>query len=81
MIRALMLGMIRLYQAALSPLLGRTCRYEPSCSHYTAQCIEMHGPWRGVWLGTRRILRCHPFHPGGYDPPPLPPATNADATR
>lgn len=61
---------IRLYQLTLSPLLGRSCRFEPSCSRYTARCIELHGVMRGSWLGLCRIARCHPFHPGGYDPPP-----------
>ena len=65
-----LLAVIRLYQLALSPLFGRVCRFEPSCSRYTARCIELHGAGRGSWLGLRRIARCHPFHPGGYDPPP-----------
>ncbi|HEX6241106.1 MAG TPA: membrane protein insertion efficiency factor YidD [Polyangiales bacterium] len=72
--RGLLLG-IRLYQLALSPLFGRVCRFEPSCSRYTARCIELHGAGRGSWLGLRRIARCHPFHPGGYDPPPCAPAS------
>jgi len=67
--RILLLG-IRLYQLLLSPLLGQSCRFSPSCSRYTAACIETHGALRGSWFGLRRIARCHPFHPGGYDPPP-----------
>jgi len=67
----LLLALIRLYQLTLSPLLGKSCRFEPSCSRYTAQCIELHGPTRGIWLGVRRLARCHPFHAGGNDPPPL----------
>ena len=70
--RALIL-LIRVYQWTLSPLLGGVCRFHPSCSRYAAACIESHGALRGSWLGFRRLLRCHPFHPGGYDPPPLPP--------
>jgi putative membrane protein insertion efficiency factor len=66
----LLLGLIRLYQLTLSPFIGRSCRFEPSCSRYTAACIELHGSARGSWLGLKRIARCHPFHPGGYDPPP-----------
>jgi putative membrane protein insertion efficiency factor len=66
----LLLGLIRLYQLSLSAFIGRSCRFEPSCSHYTAACIELHGSARGSWLGLKRIARCHPFHPGGYDPPP-----------
>jgi putative membrane protein insertion efficiency factor len=69
MARCLLLA-IRAYQLLLSPLLGRSCRFWPSCSHYTAACIETHGALRGSWLGLCRIARCHPFHPGGYDPPP-----------
>ena len=70
MIARFLLALIRLYQLLLSPFIGRSCRFEPSCSRYTASCIEQHGAWRGSWLGVRRIARCHPFHPGGYDPPP-----------
>lgn len=65
-----LLGLIRLYQVAISPLLGDVCRFHPTCSRYTATCIERFGPIKGTYLGARRILRCHPFHPGGYDPPP-----------
>jgi putative membrane protein insertion efficiency factor len=70
MIARLLIGLIRVYQWALSPLLGRACRFEPSCSRYTVQCIELHGAARGSWLGAKRIARCHPFHAGGFDPPP-----------
>jgi uncharacterized protein len=61
---------IRIYQCLLSPLLGNCCRFEPSCSRYTLLCIERLGPVRGTWLGLLRLLRCHPFCPGGHDPPP-----------
>ena len=61
---------IRAWQITLSPLLGPACRFEPSCSHYTAEAIERHGVVRVVGLGVRRIGRCHPFHAGGYDPVP-----------
>ena len=71
----LLLGLIRLYQLTLSPFIGRSCRFEPSCSRYTAACIELHGSAHGSWLGLKRIARCHPFHPGGYDPPPAPSST------
>jgi putative membrane protein insertion efficiency factor len=72
MIRAALLFLIRLYQMTLSRLLGPSCRFEPSCSHYTATCIERFGALRGSWLGVKRIARCHPFNAGGFDPPPRP---------
>ena len=66
----LMLVVIRVYWWTLSPLIGNVCRFHPSCSRYTATCIERFGAARGGWLGIKRIGRCHPFHPGGFDPPP-----------
>ena len=60
---------IRCYQKTLSPLLGDVCRFHPSCSNYFLQAVHKYGPIRGSWRGVRRICRCHPFHPGGYDPP------------
>ncbi len=69
---------IRLYQLTLSPLLGNVCRFHPSCSNYGLKCLEYHGAIRGSWLTLRRLSRCHPFHPGGYDPPP-PPAGSIQA--
>lgn len=71
---SLLVLLVRLYQVTLSPLLGNVCRFEPSCSRYTIACLTTHGALKGSWLSVRRILRCHPFNPGGYDPPPLPPA-------
>ena len=65
----LLVAFVRLYQVALSPLLGGHCRFEPSCSHYFIQAVEKYGPWRGTVKGIARIFRCHPFHRGGYDPP------------
>ncbi len=59
-----------LYRGGIRPLLGPSCRFEPSCSLYTEHAIVQHGLVRGTWLGIRRLLRCHPFHPGGYDPVP-----------
>jgi hypothetical protein len=64
------MGLIRFYQVAISPLLGPSCRFQPTCSHYALACLSTHGPWRGTWLAVKRILRCHPLNPGGYDPPP-----------
>jgi len=68
--RGAMLSLLRIYQTAISPLLGPACRFEPTCSHYAAQAIERHGAVRGVGLAARRVLRCHPLHPGGFDPVP-----------
>jgi putative membrane protein insertion efficiency factor len=69
-VRAVLLGLIRLYQLTLSPWLGRGCRYEPTCSHYAAEAIERFGVLRGVWLAVKRIGRCHPWGSSGYDPVP-----------
>jgi putative membrane protein insertion efficiency factor len=68
--RALILSTIRLYQRLLSPLLGPRCRYYPSCSQYMREAVQRHGVLRGGWLGLRRLARCHPLNPGGYDPVP-----------
>ena len=69
-LRWLVLGGIRQYQFLVSPFLPNTCRFAPTCSDYAHEAIVRHGILRGVWLALRRILRCHPFHPGGYDPAP-----------
>lgn len=64
------MGLIRFYQRAISPLTPPSCRFQPTCSQYTLIAIKRHGFVRGCWLGLRRLLRCHPFHPGGHDPVP-----------
>ncbi len=65
-----LLLLIRAYQVTLSPFLGGHCRYEPTCSVYAIQAVQEHGPWRGSVLALKRLLRCHPFVKGGYDPVP-----------
>jgi hypothetical protein len=71
-------ALILAYRYALSPLLGPRCRFYPSCSAYALEAIELHGALRGLWLATRRLARCHPWHPGGYDPVPAHAARCAD---
>ncbi|MEJ2032605.1 MAG: membrane protein insertion efficiency factor YidD [Deltaproteobacteria bacterium] len=66
--KRLCLALIRLYQSCLSPLLPPSCRFYPTCSQYAFEAIECHGVLRGSWLALRRLGRCHPFHPGGFDP-------------
>lgn len=68
--KRLVIGSIRFYQRFISPLKGPTCRFQPTCSQYAVEAVERFGVLRGGWLAVRRIARCHPFHPGGYDPVP-----------
>lgn len=65
----LLIGLVRVYQLLISPLLGRHCRFEPSCSAYFIGAVRKYGAIRGAWRGVCRIGRCHPWNPGGYDPP------------
>lgn len=65
-----LLGALRVYQYLFRPMLGANCRFYPSCSDYAHDAIVRHGAARGAWLAARRLLRCHPWHPGGYDPVP-----------
>ena len=69
LLASLLITAVRGYQMLLRPVLPTVCRFYPSCSEYFVQAVQKHGPWRGAWKGLGRLCRCHPFHPGGYDPP------------
>ena len=70
MMKKALLGGIRFYQQAISPYKRQCCRFYPTCSHYAAEAVEKYGAKKGTYLAVRRILKCHPFHEGGYDPVP-----------
>ena len=70
MMARLLMTLIRGYQVVLSPLVGPACRFYPSCSSYSIEAVGKHGCVRGLGLGVKRLLKCHPFHPGGFDPVP-----------
>jgi uncharacterized protein len=70
MIKKILLSIIRFYQIAISPLTPPSCRFYPTCSHYGLEAIQRFGPLKGSFLTIKRILKCHPFHPGGFDPVP-----------
>lgn len=81
-IRRILQAPIRFYRKFVSPLKPPTCRFYPTCSAYALEAIEVHGPVKGVYLAVRRILRCHPFHPGGLDPvPPRKAARGTEASN
>jgi len=69
----LLIGVVRFYQLFISPIIGPRCRFYPTCSHYTIDAIKQHGVLKGGWLAIKRIVRCHPYNPGGVDP--VPPCT------
>ncbi|MEZ5614640.1 MAG: membrane protein insertion efficiency factor YidD [Rhodocyclaceae bacterium] len=66
----LLVLLVRIYRFAISPLIGRNCRFHPSCSEYAIEALEKHGGSKGTLLAVKRLSRCHPWHPGGYDPVP-----------
>ena len=78
--RWLLLTLIRGYQRCTHSWMPPVCRFYPSCSRYTAEAITLWGPWRGGWLGVKRVCRCHPFNPGGMDPVPRPPSMPGSVT-
>ncbi|MEW8960043.1 Putative membrane protein insertion efficiency factor [Moorella humiferrea] len=67
-VKKIMIASIRFYQIFISPVLGKRCRFYPSCSQYTIEALEKYGILQGCYLAVRRLIRCHPWHPGGYDP-------------
>jgi hypothetical protein len=77
-VKALVLAALRFYKRRISPSLPPSCRFTPTCSEYMMEAVEVHGVVRGVWMGTRRILRCNPFTPPGHDP--VPPKKERPAT-
>jgi hypothetical protein len=68
--KAVAITLIRMYQLVLSPWVGQHCRFHPSCSNYAIEAIHTHGSFKGIYLAARRLLRCHPWHEGGFDPVP-----------
>ena len=70
MLKWIMLKLIRFYKRFISPALPSACRFTPTCSMYTYEAIEVYGAYKGTWMGLKRIMRCHPMNPGGYDPVP-----------
>ena len=74
-----LIGLLKLYRLVISPLYGNVCRYYPSCSAYALRAVQVHGALKGSWLAVRRLLRCHPWAPGGYDPVPGTPEFEEEA--
>ena len=68
--KTVLIALLRFYRYAISPMLGRNCRFHPTCSEYAIEAIQRHGALRGGWMPVKRVGRCHPFNPGGYDPVP-----------
>lgn len=77
----ILIGLVRFYQGAISPLLGSHCRHTPTCSQYTVEAIREWGPFKGTWLGMKRLSRCHPWGTHGYDPVPKKPSANKMAGK
>ncbi|ENO98361.1 MULTISPECIES: membrane protein insertion efficiency factor YidD [Thauera] len=68
--KTVLIALLRFYRYAISPMLGRNCRFHPTCSEYAIEAIQRHGALRGGWMAAKRVGRCHPFNSGGYDPVP-----------
>jgi len=69
-VKRILIFFLRIYQYAISPFLGRNCRFYPSCSEYAVEAVQKYGALRGGWMGLKRVCRCHPWNPGGVDPVP-----------
>lgn len=80
LVKILLIGLIRGYRTFISPLFPPVCRFTPTCSQYGLEAIERFGPWRGGKMAIARVMRCHPLHPGGYDPVPPAEKTTKDST-
>jgi uncharacterized protein len=78
-VKRIVIRVLKLYQLMISPLIGQCCRFYPTCSNYMIEAVETYGVCRGVWLGVKRLLKCHPFHSGGVDPVPATVQTQIDA--
>ena len=70
LLNRILIGLVRFYQYAISPMFPAACRYTPTCSHYAVEALQKHGPWRGLLLAVKRIASCHPWGGSGYDPVP-----------
>jgi len=68
--KTVLIALLRFYRYAISPMLGRNCRFHPTCPEYAIEAVQRHGALRGGWMAAKRVGRCHPFNPGGYDPVP-----------
>lgn len=79
--KIILIGLIRGYRILISPLFPPSCRFQPTCSQYALEAVDRFGPARGSWLAVRRILRCHPFNPGGYDPVPPQSPSGTEETK
>jgi hypothetical protein len=79
-VKYVLIGLLKAYRLVVSPLYGNVCRYYPSCSAYALRAVQVHGAVRGSWLAGRRLLRCHPWTPGGYDPVPGTPEWQEEQT-
>jgi len=79
--KTLLVLLLKGYRLLISPLYGQVCRYHPSCSAYALEAVQLHGALRGSWLAVRRLARCHPWTPGGFDPVPRPRTTDGDTPK